>query len=210
MISPTMDSTLAEVHAYVGSSAGQERIQKALLRRRLPGSLDTDIEEAVLGEAFRFLTRGQVIGSVPGWCNARIAARSIDLARGAIRNELVFGVRVSDDDVADNAVTERSTPPNENLAEARVAILYADASSADISAGLTFVTRVADEADLLDECPQPVAGATASDAALWAGLWYAKQSECFGDGNTITKRRSRAARRVRELLAVALEGQGRS
>jgi hypothetical protein len=208
MLSPTVESTLAEVHAYVSSETGQERIRKALLRRRLPGALDTDIEEAVLGEAFRFLNRGQLIGSVPGWCNARIAARSIDLARGAIRNELVFGVRVSDDDIADMTAVEETSDLGGSLAEARAAILHADASSADISAGLTFVTRVTDEGGLLEECPQPAAGATASDAAMWAGLWYARQDECFGVGNTFTKRRSRAAKRVRALLAEALAGRG--
>jgi hypothetical protein len=208
MLSPTTNLILAEVHAYVSSETGQERIRKALLRRRLPGALDTDIEEAVLGEAHRFLAKGQHIGSIPGWCNARIAARSVDLARGAIRAELALGVRVTDVDLEDRADAVVEPSPNGGLAEARVAVLYADADNDDISAGLTFITRVADEAELLDECPQPAAGATASDAAMWAGLWYAKQSDCFGDGNTVTKRRSRAAKRVRALIEEALEGRG--
>ena len=79
-------------------------------------------------------------------------------------------------------------------------MLMMDERPEDISAAITFIARVADEAELAQQCPQPEAGATATEAAVWAGLWYAGRHECFGEGNTITKRRSRAMSRVRALF----------
>jgi hypothetical protein len=199
MLTLEQEAVLAEVHVYVGSDEGQRRVSAALERRRLPSSLDTDIEEAVLSEARRFIMRGSLIESVPGWCNARIAARSIDLARGVIRKEKRLGVQ------ADEAELEHLAEPEElpvggDLGGLRLVVLDLDERPEDISAALTFITRVADEANLSSQCPQPDAGATPTEAAWWAGLWYAGRHECFGSGNTITKRRSRAMARVRALL----------
>lgn len=199
MLTVAQEALLTEVHLYVGSAEGQRRIAVALERRRLPSSLDTDVEEAVLGEARRFILNGGEIRSVKGWCNARVAARSIDLARGVIRREQYVGTKVDEAELDDVEATELA-PFDGDLRSLRTAILLLDERPEDVSAALTFIARVADEAHLAQECPQPEAGATATEAAVWAGLWYAGRYECFGDGNTITKRRSRAMARVRGLF----------
>lgn len=197
MRSAAHDEALVQVHSYVTSATGQAKIQQALQRRRLPGSFDTEIEEAVIAEAMRYLSGGGEITSAPGWCNARITARSIDLARGMIRKEAREALVVPNDDVADVAV------PDSGLASLRDAVLNADAHALDVCGALTFISIVGDGASLAPACPQPLAGATPEDAACWAGLWYAKRDDCFGEGNTVTQRRSRAAKRIRSLLAKA-------
>ncbi len=210
MLTAAQDEVLTAVHIYVGSDEGQRRIAVALERRRLPSALDTDIEEAVLSEARRFVLNGGSIASVKGWCNARIAARSIDLARGVIRRERFVGVQVPDlelEEVAEPAGIEVSG----NLHELRRALLCLNERPEDVSAALTVIARVADEAQLAEQCPQPLAGATPTEAAVWAGLWYAGRQECFGEGNAITKRRSRAMARVKTLFTQCLStGQGES
>jgi hypothetical protein len=238
MLTPALEATLAEVHAFVASDQGQQRIHAALLRRRLPGSFDTEIEEAVLSEALRFLTQGGEITSVPGWCSSRITARSIDLARGAIRAQRAIGIRTSFDeqdihatDTVDQDTIEQdaidqdtidqddltldlpifnganphrdSQSSNGAMAKVRTALLDADAAGIDIAAALTVVAVLADEAALHSACPQPLAGADQQDAACWAGLWYAHRNECFGPGNAVTQRRSRAAKRIKHLLITA-------
>jgi hypothetical protein len=199
MLTTAQDALLTEVHLYVSSPEGQRRIGAALERRRLPSALDTDIEEAVLSEARRFILNGGSIGSVSGWCNARVAARSIDLSRGVIRREKQLGVQVDVIELEDVAESP-SGPIDGDLRDLRLDVLLLDERSEDISAALTFITRVADEAQLTKQCPQPEAGATTTEAAVWAGLWYAGRHECFGGGNTITKRRSRAMARIRALF----------
>jgi hypothetical protein len=191
------DEVLQEVHSYVMSELGQAKIRQALLRRRLPGAYDTEIEEAVLSEAMRFLKNGGEIASAQGWCNARITARSIDLARGAIRREAQGALVVPDEDAPDELVTASGLEP------VRAAVLNADAHALDVCGALTFIAVIAENAALASDCPQPLAGATPEDAACWAGLWYAHRDDCFGTGNTVTQRRSRAARRIRTILAKA-------
>jgi hypothetical protein len=203
MRSAAHDEVLVKVHSYVTSGLGQAKIQQALQRRRLPGAFDTEIEEAVIAEAMRFLANGGEITSAPGWCNARITARSIDLARGLIRREAREALEAPNDDITDVAA------PDAGLSGLREAVLIADAHALDVCGALTFISVIGDGASLASSCPQPLAGATPQDAACWAGLWYANRDDCFGEGNTVTQRRSRAAKRIRALLAkTALSVQG--
>lgn len=198
---------LAAVHAFVASDAGRSAIRNALVRRRLPGYLDVEIEEAVLGEALRYLKNGGEIDSPAGWCRTRITARSIDLARGALREKRRWGERVAfPDDLPDETLevddmTEESAgAPGGDVDQVRRDLLRAAESETAIAGALTFVSRIAENAELPAECPQPAAGATTEESAMWAVLWYLGRRDCFGAGNTEAKRRSRAARGVRELL----------
>lgn len=184
----------------MASQLGQDRVQRELQRRRLPGALDSDIEEAVTSEALRFLKNGGSIESVPGWCNARIAARVIDLARGVIRRERAeqAAFESAEDGTGDNL--------DEVLTEGRYAVLVSRADPLDVCGALTVISVLAENAVPDAACPQPVAGATPEDAACWVGLWYAGREDCFGEGNTVTQRRVRAARRVKKILREAVTG----
>lgn len=194
---------MASVYAYIASEEGQSYVRGCLTRRRLGAYLDTDVEEAVLSEALRFISRGEEIANAAAWCRRRINARTIDLSRGAIRKERDYGRRVELND-ANEAQTfkddEASFSEGLSLGAVRQAVSAADDTDANIAAALTYVTRVADDASLHESCPQPQSGSTRSEAAMWAGLWYSGAESCFGVGNATTKRRSRAMERVRTLL----------
>jgi hypothetical protein len=231
MLSAAHERTLTEVHLFVGSDEGRRVVATALSRRRLPGFFDVEIEEAVLGEALRFLRGGGEIVSVPGWCRARVHARAIDLARGVLRRERVLGVRVPFDDVADvdgsaddlgpdatdaagdqggdvagvrdlmgDDAGSASATGDGSLDEVRARLLAVDAPDEAIAGALTFVSRVADGVTPVEECPLPRAGADEEESAIWVALWYLGVRDCFGPGNAMAKRRSRAAKRIRGVL----------
>lgn len=195
---------LAAIHAFMASDTGRGAVRAALARRRLPGYLDVEIEEAVLGEALRFLKNGGEIDSPAGWCRARITARSVDLARGALRDRRRWGERVpfgedllNEEDHAEDATADL---PEGGIDKVRRDILSSGGNETAIAGALTFVTRVGEQATLAAECPQPATGADEEESAMWAVLWYLGLRDCFTPGNTAAKRRSRAARGVRELL----------
>lgn len=199
---------LAAIHAFMSSDTGRNAVRSALARRRLPGYLDVEIEEAVLGEALRFLKNGGEMDSPAGWCRARITARSIDLTRGALREARRWGERVPfDEDLLEEVAeeTESLGGAGTDLAEGAIDtirrdLLLSGESETAIAGALTFVTRVGEGAEIVDECPQPATGADEEESAMWAVLWYLGLRDCFSSGNTAAKRRSRAARGVRELL----------
>jgi len=196
-------TTLTAVYTYVLSETGQAHIRRALQRRRLPGAFDTDVEEAVLAEASRFLSRGGEITSAAGWSNARITARSIDLARGVIRREAAAPAAQALEETYPDVAEHDATVPEGGLSDLRAAVLGCDASPLDVCGALTVISVLADEASLAPACPQPLAGATREDAACWAGLWYGERHDCFGEGNTTTQRRSRASKRIKAVLRAA-------
>jgi hypothetical protein len=236
MLPVAVEKVLADVHLFMGSEEGRRAVRAALQRRRLPGFFDVEIEEAVLGEALRFLRGGGEMVSVPGWCRARVNARAIDLARGVLREERRFGVRVPFDDAFDDAFGDafgdgledelqeelrvefldefRDEPQDvsplfagdagavvdKGLDGVRRGLLASGADDVAVAGALTFVSRVGEEVVPVPECPQPRAGADAEEAAVWVALWYLGLRDCFGPGNTMAKRRSRAAGKVRSLL----------
>lgn len=205
----------------MGSKAGQDTVRKALSRRRLPGALDVDIEEAVLGEAYRYLQRGGTIDSPAGWCRARIAARAVDLSRGVIRTERHWGKRVdaglleredSSMDSDEQAPDQMDGPTyvegddwsldgqGHDLDNARRGLISLRDDDIATAGALTFAAIVGEQAKPLEVCPQPTAGASPAEAAMWGVLWYLGIRDCFGPGNTAAKRRSRASAKVRRLL----------
>lgn len=207
------DQTLVEVYHFMSSTKGQDKVRNALLRRRLPTALDSDIEEAVLSEATRFLANGNTIESPSGWCASRIAARALDLTRGMVRRDR-DGFKVVD---SSSDMTNYPEPVDQEfslelsdlaLTSLRKNIVESPASGPLVSGALTVVSVLAEQAELIKTCPQPATGATSLDAACWAGLWYAHQSDCFGQGNTVDQRRSRNTKRIKQLLLSLLAGSG--
>lgn len=207
------DQTLVEVYNFMSSLKGQDTVRNALLRRRLPTALDSDIEEAVLSEATRFLANGNTIESPSGWCAARISARSLDLARGMVRHRR-DGFMVIDgfpdiSDYPEPVDQEISLALSDAaLTSLRKNIVESMAPGPLVSGALTVVSVLAEEAELAKTCPQPATGATSMDAACWAGLWYARQSDCFGPGNTVDQRRARNTKRIKQLLLSLLGKTG--
>lgn len=194
---------MTSVYTYIASEEGQAYVRSCLARRRLGAYLDTDIEEAVLSEALRFISRGDEIINAAAWCRRRINARTIDLSRGAIRKERDYGRRVDLNDANEAtalSVEDAGFGEGISLSAVRQAVAAADDTDISIAAALTYVTRTAEDASLHTNCPQPQSGSTRSEAAMWAGLWYSGSESCFGPGNATTKRRSRAMERVRTLL----------
>jgi hypothetical protein len=208
----TQTECLSAVHAFLGSPAGQAAIAGHLQRRRLPGCFDTDIEERVAGEAYRFLCGGNTIASVPGWCARRIAARAVDLARGQMRRERHAGIPVEwdDNDVEAPGAAEVGETA---VTHVRQTLCAGDGAHWQVAAALAVVCVVADEAVPHATCPQPTTRADDVDAAHWAGLWYAGLDVCFPDGDsvaaTVRQRRVRAMAKVRRVLADAAGTVGR-
>jgi hypothetical protein len=96
------------------------------------------------------------------------------------------------------------------VAQVQRAIEATNDESWRVSAALTFVSIIAHKARVGDGCPQPKAGATYEDAALWAGLWYAGRTECFIDPTrtrqAIDRDRARKCAQLRELMKGAAGG----
>lgn len=225
--------TLVEVHRFLASEAGVSCVQRNLQRRRLPGALDTDVEGLVADEARRFLARGGEIVNVAAWCRLRISSRTIDLARGMLRAEKALTAPVAgpaqhddpdgweyDGDEGDvETGVEVGGGAFDGVGEGELSGVRLDSVRAQLlsvepgwvaASALAVVVRVAEGGCLHPDCPQPVAGATPTDAAMWAGLWYARQQQCFAPAgspntNTITRRRARAAARVRDALRAVLQ-----
>src|SRR5690606_27793068 len=87
------------------------------------------------------------------------------------------------------------------------------------AAALAYLAITVDGAAPAPPCPQPDGGATAGERAEWAALHYSGQSRCFprddrpghggaGSPAAVRKRRSRAAGRMRDLLARAATAAG--
>lgn len=198
----------------MASDTGKLKVTKALARRRLPGSFDTDIEESVLSEAARYLDRGNTIESVPGWCSARITARSTDLARGIMRNNGEDAYKHSNaldlDTIEGNysdveQYASLSSDSDEAIAYLRKCILNAKCDPQNISGALTVITALAEGAETHAECPKPIAGSKPIDAACWAGLWYAHRQDCFEENGASAQRRSRGGRQIKELMRLQAE-----
>lgn len=198
----------------MASDTGKLKVTKALTRRRLPGSFDTDIEESVLSEATRYLDRGNIIESVPGWCSARITARSIDLARGIIRNngeDAYRHINALDLDTIEETkddieqYTSLSSDSDEAIAYLRKCILNAKCDPQNISGALTVIAALAEGAETHAECPKPIAGSKPIDAACWAGLWYAHRQDCFEENGASAQRRSRGGKQIKELMRLQAE-----
>ena len=208
------ETTLIAVYQYMASEEGKLKVTKALTRQRLPGSFDTDIEESVLSEAARYLDRGNTIESAPGWCSARIKARSIDLARGIIRNngmDAYKHINALDLDAIEGSkgdleqYSSLSSDSEEAIAYLRKCILNAKCDPQNISGALTVIAALAEGAETHAECPKPISGSKPIDAACWAGLWYAHRQDCFEENGASAQRRSRGSKQIKELMRLQAE-----
>lgn len=74
------------------------------------------------------------------------------------------------------------------------------------AAALATAAVLADDLALAPDVPQPLRGATTSQAAVWAGLWFVEGGDLFpADPDAAARqRRSRASARVADLLERAI------
>jgi hypothetical protein len=192
------------VAAWLATPEGRARVVGALDRRRLPASLADDLASDVVVAA---LGATEPIEEPPAWATTVLVRRSIDLARARARRPVV-----SLDEWADagfEAIDDAAGPDHVELEAPGDDVRRALAAVQPVavrSAALTAVTVALDDPALPTDCPQPGAGASASDAPLWAGVWFAGGWDCWTEPDTdaTRKRRSRAVSRARAALAEAL------
>ena len=200
----TTSTAAEEVAAWLATPEGRARLAAALDRRRLPTSLLEDLAADVVVAA---LTAREPIDEPAAWATSVLARRAVDLVRARARRPVValdawldagfepFDEGAGPDDVA-------LVGMGDELRRALATVLPV----AVRSASLTAVTVAVDDAGVPGDCPQPGAGAAATDGPLWAGVWFAGGRDCWTvpDSDATRKRRSRAVGRVRSALADAI------
>lgn len=227
--------TIDEAAAFL-RGAGLSYARRQVQAKRLPTALVEDVVQEALVAVIRAVESGDGpdggIDNVEAWVTRVVRNIVVDLMRGEMRRAEVL-VRGGDDDVdlVATAVDERVDVPAEvvggHLADdLRAAIARRLDGAALAAAGALAVLAhrdPLDPADIADDCPQPLGGATEAEAASWVGLFYAGRRGWFeddqgDDGSTgtgptaapaaIRQRRSRWARAQADVLAEAADELG--
>lgn len=208
---------LDAVLRYLFGAPGRAAAERALWRQRLPEHLLDDVRSRAAQRALRAVEAAGTIHNVGGFAHRLLQRGAQDVLRARRADEANLrrlGTVVPVDDLggADVAEPERPTTDDGRLgAAAREAVVLHAARSVPVAAAaLAFLSIRDDGAVVAVDCPQPAGGVGPVEAATWAGLWYAGERACFPsdgqvDGPAIRKRRERAGRRVRELLADVAE-----
>jgi len=213
------------VSLWLMSADGLGAVNRTLRDLRLPDAFDTDLIISVCHSAGQMVAKQEAIESIPAWTTRTLKLRAIDLVRSPRTSQLQLVVDNSDD------FADRLADPTDQIAAADAQLdavtVRRQLSDAwytkppwSVSAALTVLTVLYDEARPSDDCPKPVSGASVVEAAHWVGLWYSGKRDVFPAAdqladhpadNTITKRRSRATSEVRNLLrtnAASTTGRG--
>lgn len=217
------DVTLSDtdrVSLWLMSADGRRALQRTLRDLKLPTAFDADLITQVCHAADQMTAKAQPIESVAAWTTRTLRLRGIDLVRSPRSSVASMVLHRNDGDVQIDLAepTEVLAEMDAHLDAAAVRQNLGAAWCTDepwkLSAALTVLTVLYDEAGPGSGCPQPVGGASEVEAAHWVGLWYAGKRDLFpapGEpaGNTLTKRRSRATQMVKEVLrgsATTIEG----
>jgi hypothetical protein len=208
------------VSLWLMSADGKRAVKRTLQNLRLPATFDADLIVQVCHSADRMMAKGEPIKSIPAFATRVLNQRGKDLVRSprsSVGSLLVHG----DDGAVQLDPPQTDTNPIEDLHVDLDAIAIRHTLGAawhteepwKVSAALTVLTVLFDEAGPGDRCPRPVGGASPVEAAHWVGLWYAGRRELFPGpgrpaGNTLTKQRSRASQQVRELLKASASAIG--
>ncbi|WP_436796403.1 sigma factor [Actinospongicola halichondriae] len=208
------------------SGRGRGYAERLVARRRLPAAYVDDVVQEALIAVHRAVAAGTEVDNVEAFVTSVLRRRVTDVLRGTIRRAEVPFERTDDDgyvqavDLADPA-DPAADPELDLVALEQTASLRAElgrrlggASLLPAAGALAVLAHVdpLDPAAPAADCPQPLGGATASEAAAWVGLFYAGRRGWWADDDTpaIRQRRSRWARAQTEVLqSVALdEGLG--
>jgi hypothetical protein len=224
-------SPAEQADRFLRSSAGRALINRILAANRLPRFLADDLRQDGLRRVWTATVAGAVaIDNLEGFVATVLQRAAIDIVRGRVRGpQAIDWQQVIDLDAAgwgspfDGSLpldVEADALAGESLALIRQAIhrgLAVDPASG--AAALAYLSVAVDGARVPSDCPQPVAGATATEAAEWAALWYAGHRYCFAGpidpraSPAIRKRRSRLVQGFRDRLVltarlVGLEPKG--
>lgn len=200
---------------FLRSDAGRATVHRTLAATRLPRALADDVIQDVLRQVCVATCRGLVIDNVEAFATRLVQRAAVDVVRGRIRRPQVVDLRGVDPDAGVQGRPVAAALPldveadaltGESLAAVRRTIHHTvslDPSAA--AAALAYLAVQVDGAAPSPHCPQPAGGATPTEAAEWAALWYAGRRVCFAGGRspdpaTVRKRRSRLTRRFRDLL----------
>jgi hypothetical protein len=214
------------VSLWLMSAEGLAAMQRTRRDLRLADGFDTDLIVSVCHAAEQMAAQGERIESIPAWTKRTLRLRATHLLEPPRTSRVRYVVN-GQGGVADDPLDELVDPADQfddldtALDAQRVRDRLTDAWFTkppwSVSAALTVLAVLCDEADPSDDCPQPLNGASDIEAAHWVGLWYAGRRDVFPDSHqpadqptdqrtgqpfdqTITKRRSRATTEVRNLL----------
>jgi DNA-directed RNA polymerase specialized sigma24 family protein len=224
-------SPAEQADRFLRSSAGRALINHILATNRLPRFLADDLHQDALRRVWAATAEAAVdIDNLGGFVATVLQRAAVDIVRGRVRGpQAMDWQQVIDLDAPgwgwpfDGALpldVEADALAGESLAAVRQAIhrgLAVDPASG--AAALAYLTVAVDGAPVPSDCPQPAGGATPTEAAEWAALWYAGHRGCFVGpavptaSPAIRKRRSRLVRRFRDRLTftarlVGLEPEG--
>lgn len=199
------------VSLWLMSADGQRAVARTCQSLRLPAAFDTDLVVQVCRAADRMVEKGEPIESAPAFATRTLRLRAMSLLASP-RSSRARNVVAGDDgeietDRADGVDRFADVEADLRADEARrrLAGLWPSEQPWALSAALTVMSVLYDGAVPGTGCPTPVGGASEIEAAHWSGLWYAGRHDLFPGpnepgGNTLTKRRSRAATVVKDVL----------
>jgi hypothetical protein len=198
---------LIEARLWLSNPRGVRAVDAALSHNGLPAGLHDDLVHVVLEAIADYLSAGKAIETINGFtrtCVKNAAGRvrqRVGLKNGAGTVEF----QPLDSPEGRNLTPNLNRPDNDDLGPWLRRVGERKAPEAWMaSALLTYISITTGYAEVGDTCPQPKAGATPFDAALWAGLWYAGRTECFVDPTrthlAIDRDRARKCEKLRQLL----------
>jgi hypothetical protein len=198
---------------FLRSSDGRSMVVRALQRRGLPLGLHDDLVSEILHRVVTAEAR-EPIDNPAAFATHAAQYAAGDLLRNELRRPAPLLPRGTEDDdltfdpsamdKVDEDVIARGL-----LRDVRNALFdVAVAMPQRAATALAYLSAGVDDAPVGQQCPQPMGGAGAQEAAEWAGLWYGGRRDCFpGDGVTdgpnVRKRRSRAVGQLHETLMTA-------
>lgn len=199
---------------------GRGYAARLVARQRLPDAHVDDVVQEARIAVHRAVADGTEIDNVEAFVTMVIRRRVTDLLRGDLRRAEVPFERLDDEgyvreiEPADDADPEADVVAMAQTASIREAIgaCLEGASRLPAAGALAVLAHVdpTDPAAPADDCPQPVGGATPSEAAAWVGLFYSGRRGWWSDDDTpaIRQRRSRWARAQTDLLHAIATEQG--
>ena len=218
---------------FLRSDTGRAAVHRTLEARGLPRALADDvIQDALRRVCVASLTGDTAVDNIEAFVVTVVQRAAVDILRGRIRRPQVIDLHGVDPDAGVQGWPLAAMPldvgadivAEESLAAVRRAVHHS--LTIDPLAGaaaLAYLAVAVDGAVPPADCPRPRAGATATDAAEWAGLWCSGRRDCFpgealdprgagaADAARVRKRRSRGSRHFRRVLtdAAASAGLGR-
>ncbi len=218
-----IDQRLSEAKDFVIGGTGVAVVRRAGARAGLPASLDDDIVSDAMHRLERRLRRGDPIDNVEAMLTVMIRRSALDLVRGRRTRPHEVNADLDLPTGRQRTTSPRVAPeldhsPVDALpawAEALRQRVLDDAGGDPrlASMALTALSIEVDGAIVGEACPTPAGhGAPASDASLWAAVWYSGGGHLAGGADehsnrSASRQRQRLVATLRQFLA-ELVGRG--